>query len=52
MMGSLKWGVMTTMMHARFAADPAAGPERGVIGRRLSEAEADIVAIIERSVRC
>lgn len=49
MVGSLKWGVMTTLMHASFAADPAAGPERGVIGRRLSETEADIVAIIERS---
>jgi len=49
MLGSLKWGVMTTMMHARWAADPTAGPERGVIGRRLSETEADIVAIIERS---
>lgn len=50
MIGSLKWGVMTTMMYARFASDPTAGPERGVIGRRLSETEADIVAIIERSV--
>jgi len=49
MLGSLKWGVMTTMMHARWAADPSAGPERAVIGRRLSETEADIVAIIERS---
>ncbi len=47
MLGSLKWGVMTTMMYASFAADPGGGPERGVIGRRLSEAEADIVAIIE-----
>lgn len=52
MVGSLKWGVMTTMMYARFAADPTAGPERGVIGRRLSETEADIVAIIERSASC
>ncbi|MGJ3626520.1 phosphotransferase [Sphingomonas sp. MMS24-JH45] len=25
MLGSLKWGVMTTMMYARFAADPAPG---------------------------
>ncbi len=49
MLGSLKWGVMTTMMHARWAADPSAGPERGVIGRRLSETEADIVAIIARN---
>lgn len=49
MLGSLKWGVMTTMMHARWAADTSAGPERAVIGRRLSETEADIVAIIERS---
>jgi aminoglycoside phosphotransferase (APT) family kinase protein len=52
MVGSLKWGVMTTMMYARFAADPTAGPERAVIGRRLSETEADIVAIVERSARC
>lgn len=49
MMGSLKWGVMTTGMYASFAADPGAGPERAVIGRRLSETEADIVAIIERN---
>jgi aminoglycoside phosphotransferase (APT) family kinase protein len=49
MLGSLKWGVMTTGMYASFAADPGAGPERGVIGRRLSETEADIVAIIERN---
>lgn len=49
MLGSLKWGVMTMGMYARFAADPSAGPERAVIGRRLSETEADIVAIIERN---
>jgi len=49
MLGSLKWGVMTTTMYANFAADPAPGPERGVIGRRLSEVEADIVAIIDRA---
>jgi aminoglycoside phosphotransferase (APT) family kinase protein len=49
MMGSLKWGVMTTGMYGSFASDPGAGPERGVIGRRLSETEADIVAIIERN---
>ena len=49
MVGSLKWGVMTTMMYATWAADPSAGPERAVIGRRLSETEADIVAILERA---
>jgi aminoglycoside phosphotransferase (APT) family kinase protein len=49
LLGSLKWGVMTTMMYARWAADPTAGPERAVIGRRLSECEADIVAIMARS---
>lgn len=49
MLGSLKWGVMTMGMYASFAADPGAGPERAVIGRRLSETEADIVAIIERN---
>lgn len=47
--GSLKWGVMTTMMYARWASDPSAGPERAVIGRRLSECEADIVAVLERA---
>ncbi|WP_339348144.1 phosphotransferase family protein [uncultured Sphingomonas sp.] len=53
MMASLKWGVMTMQMHRSFAEDPAAGPERGVIGRRLSEAEADIVALLHRgSPRC
>lgn len=52
MLGSLKWGVMTTGMYASFATDPGAGPERAVIGRRLSETEADIVAIIERNTRC
>ncbi|ONF97390.1 phosphotransferase family protein [Sphingomonas jeddahensis] len=49
MLGSLKWGVMTMGMYASFASDPSAGPERAVIGRRLSETEADIVAIIERN---
>lgn len=49
MFGSLKWGVMTMSMYAVWAADPSAGPERAVIGRRLSETEADIVAIIERN---
>ena len=49
LLGSLKWGVMTTIMHARWANDPAAGPERAVIGRRLSECEADVVALMERA---
>lgn len=49
MVGSLKWGVMTTMMYARWKSDPSVGPERAVIGRRLSETEADIVAIMERA---
>ena len=39
-MGSLKWGVMTTML-CRAASGSV---ERLVIGRRLSEAEADLVA--------
>jgi aminoglycoside phosphotransferase (APT) family kinase protein len=49
MVGSLKWAVMTTMMYARWRSDPSAGPERAVIGRRLSETEADIVAIMART---
>lgn len=49
MVGSLKWGVMTTIMYAAYLADPTAGPERAVIGRRMSETEADIVAILERT---
>lgn len=49
MLSSLKWGVMTTTMFASFASGDNSSPERAVIGRRLSETEADVVAIMRRS---
>ncbi len=41
-MGSLKWAVMTTMLYR--AGEGSV--ERAVIGRRLSEGEADLVAVL------
>jgi hypothetical protein len=44
-MGSLKWAVMT---HGMFLAGGGT-VERAVIGRRLSECEADLVALMEQA---
>jgi aminoglycoside phosphotransferase (APT) family kinase protein len=48
MLGSLKWGVMCLMMFAG-AGGPSgeAALERHVIGRRVSETEIDILALLE-----
>lgn len=47
--GSLKWGVMCMMMYTSFAtrADPSV--ERAMIGRRTSETEIDLIALLERA---
>ena len=49
MLGSLKWGVMCEGMYASFAngADPSV--ERAMIGRRTSECEIDLMALLERA---
>jgi aminoglycoside phosphotransferase (APT) family kinase protein len=46
-LGSLKWGVMCLMMYASFATGQDRSIERAMIGRRTSEAEIDLVALME-----
>ena len=48
-LGSLKWGVMCLMMYASFASGADRSIERAMIGRRASEAEIDLVLLMERS---
>lgn len=45
--GSLKWGVMCLMMYAAHASGADPSVERAMIGRRASEAEIDLVALME-----
>lgn len=48
MAGSLKWAVITQMMYMSFALDPGkAKLERALIGRRLSECEVDLLALMD-----
>ncbi|MBC7669359.1 MAG: phosphotransferase family protein [Gemmatimonadaceae bacterium] len=47
-LGSLKWGVMCLMMYASFASGADRSIERAMIGRRASEAEIDLVLLMER----
>lgn len=46
-LGSLKWGVMCLMMYASFASGQDRSIERAMIGRRTSEAEIDLVQMME-----
>ncbi len=48
-LGSLKWGVMCLMMHASFASGADRSIERAMIGRRASEAEIDLIALMEEA---
>lgn len=45
-MGSLKWGIMCMMMYRYFATGLDRSVERAAIGRRASEAEIDLLALI------
>ena len=47
--GSLKWAVMCLMMYAAYASGRDASVERAMIGRRTSEAEIDLVALMEQA---
>jgi aminoglycoside phosphotransferase (APT) family kinase protein len=47
--GSLKWAVMCLMMYAAYASGRDASVERAMIGRRASEAEIDLVALMEQA---
>jgi len=46
-LGSLKWAVMCLMMYQSFATGQDRSIERAMIGRRTSEAEIDLVALME-----
>jgi aminoglycoside phosphotransferase (APT) family kinase protein len=47
MLGSLKWAVMCLIMYGVFVSGADASVERAAIGRRVSECEADLLALIE-----
>ena len=46
-LGSLKWSVMCLMMYQSFATGQDRSIERAMIGRRTSETEIDLVALME-----
>jgi aminoglycoside phosphotransferase (APT) family kinase protein len=47
-LGTLKWGIMCVMMYAGFAQGFDRSVERAAIGRRASETEIDLLALLER----
>lgn len=49
MLGSLRWGVMCEGMYASFANGSDPSVERAMIGRRTSECEIDLVALMEQA---
>lgn len=49
MLGSLKWGVMCLGMYNSFANGSDPSVERAMIGRRTSETEIDLMALLERA---
>ncbi|WP_078056104.1 phosphotransferase [Pacificimonas flava] len=46
MLGSLRWGIMCMQMAAGYRSGETVSVERAAIGRRVSEAEADIVYML------
>lgn len=48
LLGSLKWGVMCLIMHGVYHSGADTSIERAMIGRRASEAEADILVLLEQ----
>jgi len=48
-LGSLKWGVMCLIMYAAYASGADASVERAMIGRRTSETEIDLIALLEKA---
>ena len=47
MLGSLKWGVMCLIMYSAFQSGLDRSVERAMIGRRASEAEIDLLNLLE-----
>ena len=50
MLGSLRWGVMCLMMYRSWADGVERSVERPMIGRRVSETEADLVVLLEEGL--
>jgi aminoglycoside phosphotransferase (APT) family kinase protein len=50
MLGSLRWGVMCLTMYMSWANGTERSVERPMIGRRVSETEADLVVLLEQGL--
>jgi aminoglycoside phosphotransferase (APT) family kinase protein len=50
MLGSLRWGVMCLTMYMSWANGTERSVERPMIGRRVSETEADLVILLEQGL--
>ncbi|HYG27724.1 MAG TPA: phosphotransferase family protein [Caulobacteraceae bacterium] len=48
-LGSLKWGVMCLIMYSAWKSGADPSVERAMIGRRASEAEIDLIALLARA---
>ncbi len=48
-LGSLKWGVMCLIMYTAWKSGADASVERAMIGRRTSETEIDLLALLEQA---
>lgn len=49
MLGSLKWGIMCETMYLSYASGADPSVERAMIGRRTSETEIDLIALLEKA---
>ncbi|HEX7886440.1 MAG TPA: phosphotransferase family protein [Phenylobacterium sp.] len=50
MLGSLRWGIMCLTMYLSWANGAETSVERPMIGRRVSETEADLVVLLEEGL--
>ena len=50
MLGSLRWGVMCLTMYMSWASGAERSVERPMIGRRVSETEADLITLLEQGL--
>ena len=50
MLGSLRWGVMCLTMYLSWSSGMSPSVERPMIGRRVSETEADLVVLLEQGL--
>ena len=50
MLGSLRWGVMCLTMYLSWSTGMSPSVERPMIGRRVSETEADLVVLLEQGL--